>query len=124
MALKDFEKKAKTQNRATSLKREKHEEEAAESLFMAILQLKNPKECASFFQDLCTPSELSAMSERLKVAKLLDEKTLSYREIHDKTGVSLATIGRVARFLTQERNLGYRLILDRLNRLKGKSYAI
>ena len=85
------------------------------SLYQAILQLKTPKESAAFFHDLCTPAEITAMCERWKVAQLLDQKQLSYREIHQKTKVSLATIGRVARFLTQESYKGYRLILDRLS---------
>lgn len=88
-----------------------HEENA---LYIAILQLKTTKECASFLHDLCTPSEIEAMSDRFRVARLLDQHTLSYREIHQKTGVSLATIGRVARFLSQEAYHGYRLVLDRL----------
>ena len=83
-------------------------------LYQAILKLKTTEECVSFFHDLCTPAELTAMSERFRVAKLLDEHKLSYREIHQQTGVSLATIGRVARFLTQEAYQGYRLVLDRL----------
>lgn len=83
-------------------------------LYTGLLELTNIEECASFFKDLCTPSEIKAMAERFKVAEMLDKKELSYREIHSKTGVSLATIGRVARFLTQEKNQGYRLIIDRL----------
>lgn len=90
-----------------------------EKLYFAMLHLKNEAEYASFFHDLCTPAEIKALVERFKVAKLLDEKKLSYREIHNKTGVSLATIGRVARFLTQETYQGYRLVLDRIT-LKGK----
>lgn len=86
------------------------------SLYEAILQLKTPEECAAFFHDLCTPAEITAMSERWRVAQLLDQYRLSYREIHDKTGISLATIGRVARFLTQEAYQGYRLVLDRIFR--------
>jgi uncharacterized protein YerC len=38
---------------------------------------------------------------------------LSYRDIHALTGVSVTTIGRVARFLQQESFRGYRLVLDR-----------
>ena len=90
--------------------------EVENALYQAILRLKTVEECESFFHDLCTPAELSAMSERFRVAELLDQKALSYREIHDKTGVSLATIGRVARFLTQEAYQGYRLVLDRLKK--------
>jgi len=82
-------------------------------LYKAFLALKSVEECASFLHDLCTPSELNAMGERWRVATLLDQQQLSYREIHAKTGVSLATISRVARFLSQEAYQGYRLILDR-----------
>jgi uncharacterized protein YerC len=40
---------------------------------------------------------------------------LPYREIHDRSGVSVTTIGRVARFLA-EGNGGYRLVAERLDR--------
>lgn len=86
------------------------------SLYHAILALKTVEECAAFFHDLCTPAEITAMTERWRVAELLDQHKLSYREIHDKTGISLVTIGRVARFLSQEAYQGYRLILDRLGK--------
>ena len=48
------------------------------------------------------------------VARLLDKGKLTYREINERTGVSTATIVRVARFLREEGNQGYRLILDRM----------
>lgn len=83
-------------------------------LYKAILSLKSIEECSAFFHDLCTPAELEAMKDRFWVAKLLDQGKLSYRDIHEKTGVSLATIGRVARFLMQEAYHGYRLVLDRM----------
>lgn len=86
------------------------------SLYHAILALKTVEECTAFFHDLCTPAEITAMTERWRVAALLNEQQLSYREIHDKTGVSLATIGRVARFLSQEAYQGYRLVLNRLGK--------
>jgi TrpR-related protein YerC/YecD len=91
-----------------------HNEE--NTLYRAILELKTIEECSSFFHDLCTPSELEAMTDRFRVAQLLSQHKLSYRQIHQKTGVSLATIGRVARFLSQEAYHGYRLVLQRLNR--------
>lgn len=83
-------------------------------LYEAILKLKNVGECHSFFHDLCTPAEIEAMYDRFRVAQLLDQAAHSYREIHEKTGVSLATIGRVARFLSLETYRGYRLVLDRM----------
>jgi uncharacterized protein YerC len=44
----------------------------------------------------------------------LDEGKHSYREIHDLTGVSVTTVGRVARFLQTENFQGYRVVLDRV----------
>ena len=64
--------------------------------------------------DLCTPSEVRTLAERWHVARLLDETDLSYREIHDGTGVSTTTIVRVGRFLKQEPNQGYRRTIDAL----------
>ena len=63
--------------------------------------------------DLCTPAEVRSLAERWHVARLLDAGERTYREIHDATGVSTTTIVRVARFLRQESNRGYRLLLDR-----------
>ena len=62
--------------------------------------------------DLCTPAELRALSERLRVAEMLHEGELSYRDINAQTGVSTTTIGRVARFLRDEPHGGYRLLLN------------
>ena len=87
-----------------------------ESLFQAILRLKTVDECRRFFRDVTTPAELKALSERWQVARLLDEGQLSYRQIHRATGVSTTTITRVARFLSQEPNQGYRLVLERMKR--------
>lgn len=64
--------------------------------------------------DLCTPAEIRTLAERWHVARLLDGTDLSYRNIHDATGVSTTTIVRVARFLRQEPSQGYRRTLDAL----------
>ena len=82
-------------------------------LYEAILKLKDVAECKIFFKDLCTPKEIKDMKDRLLVAKLLYQGGLSYREISSQTKISLATITRVARFLTQEPYQGYKLILNR-----------
>jgi TrpR-related protein YerC/YecD len=66
--------------------------------------------------DLCTPQEIRTLAERWHVARLLDGSDLSYREIHEATGVSTTTIVRVARFLRQEPHRGYRRALDSLGR--------
>ena len=52
------------------------------------------------------------MKDRWAVVELLDHG-LPYRAIHDRTGVSVTTIGRVARCLSDGAG-GYRKALDRL----------
>ena len=70
------------------------------SLFAAVLTLKTVDECRAFFRDLCTPAELQAIADRWAVVEWL-QKGLPYREIHRLTGVSVTTIGRVARYLVR-----------------------
>ena len=71
---------------------------AERALYEAILTLKSPEECKAFFRDLCTPAELQALADRWAVVPLLRAGT-PYRDIHRATGVSVTTIGRVARCL-------------------------
>ena len=81
-------------------------------LYKAILSLDNEEECALFFEDLCTINELVSLSQRLSVAKKLDEgKTFS--TITTETGASSATIGRVNRCLSYG-NGGYKNIIEKL----------
>jgi TrpR-related protein YerC/YecD len=80
----------------------------------AFLLLKDRQEAANFLKDLCTPQELQALAERWRVCRLLDQGDLSYRDIHEITGASLTTIGRVARFLKEESYQGYQKILQRI----------
>lgn len=84
------------------------------SLFAAMLTLKNVDECRAFFRDLCTPAELQAMADRWAVVEWL-QKGLPYREIHRVTGVSVTTIGRVARCLA-DGNGGYQVAASRQQR--------
>ena len=88
----------------------------ADELAKTLLQLRSPDEARALLADLCTPAEIRTLAERWHVARLLDDGELTYREIHEATGVSTTTIVRVARFLRQEANGGYRILL---NRLKG-----
>lgn len=93
----------------------------SEALYEALLQLKTPEECASFINDLCTPAEIEAVKERWLIARLLDAGKISYRDISARTGASTTTVGRVARFLQQEKNAGYRLVLDRLKQKESSN---
>lgn len=83
-------------------------------LLDVIAALDNRQEAQIFFTDLCTPSEMKALSERWRVCQLLYNSDLSYRQIHQETGASLTTIGRVARFLRDENYGGYRKILEKI----------
>ena len=84
-----------------------------DALAAALASLRTPGEARALLADLCTPAEVHSLAERWQVAQLLDAGERTYREIHDATGVSTTTIVRVARFLRQEDNRGYRLLLDR-----------
>lgn len=85
-----------------------------EELYDALLLVENREEMERFLKDLCTPQEIITLAERWRVCRLLQKEELSYREIHQITGASLATITRVARFLKNEPHQGYSLILERL----------
>jgi TrpR-related protein YerC/YecD len=89
------------------------QEAAAErALFQAILTLRTVEECRDFFRDLCTPAELQALADRWAVVGLL-QQGIPYRQIHQATGVSVTTIGRVARYFAAG-NGGYALAARRL----------
>jgi TrpR-related protein YerC/YecD len=90
----------------------RQEQLAERALYAAILTLRSVDECREFFRDLCTPAELQAMADRWAVVEML-QRGLPYREIHRHTGVSVTTIGRVARYLTAG-NGGYHLATQRL----------
>jgi len=85
----------------------------ADDLYGALLAPRDRGEMARLLADLCTPAEVRTLAERWHVARLLEGTDLTYRDIHDATGVSTTTIVRVARFLRQEPHEGYRLALDR-----------
>lgn len=94
---------------------------SVDSLFDAILLLSSREECYSFFEDICTITEIKAMAQRLEVARMLREKK-TYTEISQATGASTATISRVNRYLNYGAD-GYSLILDRLEAERGKKGA-
>lgn len=72
---------------------------------------ETPAGLADFLVDLCTPAEIRAMGERWRVAQLV-HKGMPYREVSAQTGVSTATITRVARAISQGTG-GYRRALVR-----------
>jgi TrpR-related protein YerC/YecD len=74
-----------------------------DALARALTALDKAADVRAFLEDLCTPAELEAMCDRWKVVPLLLQG-VPYREIHERTQVSVTTVGRVAR--TLERGAG------------------
>lgn len=95
-------------------KRQTLDAKKLDTLYRGILTLKTTKECRAFFRDLCTIGELQEFSERFEVAQLID-KGVPYREIAVQTGVSTATITRVAQWLKHGEE-GYRTVIERLKK--------
>lgn len=93
----------------------KMKSEETDHLFEAILSLKNLEECYRFFDDLCTFSEIQAMTQRLQVAEMLEAGS-TFSQISKEIGVSSATITRVNKCLSYGAD-GYKIILARLNGL-------
>lgn len=89
------------------------EQQAEAELCRALLALEGAEEARAFLRDLCTPAELQALVDRWRVVGLL-RQGLTYRQINDQTGISVTTIGRVARFLA-DGNGGYLAVADRLD---------
>src|SRR3954467_13651643 len=92
----------------------KDEAMLARDLCEALLTPRDAEEMARLLADLCTPPEVRTLAERWHVARLLGQTDLTYRDIHDATGVSTTTIVRVARFLRQEPHQAYQMAIDRM----------
>ncbi len=87
-------------------------DELIEELYRAILALDSMEECNKFFEDICSIKELQSISQRLKVAKMLNDN-VTYTEIEKETGVSTATISRISKCLNYGPG-GYDLVLRKL----------
>ncbi len=96
------------------MERELESDHSLWNLFEAIVQLDDRQECAHFFRDLCTLTELKAMAERWEVAQLV-ARDIPYRRISELTGASTATITRIAHWFKHGEG-GYRKALARAER--------
>lgn len=81
-------------------------------LAQAFTSLKNEKDTTNFLRDLCTLEELSELSNRWEVVKMLDQGK-PYREIAEKTGMSTTTVTRIAHWLKHGEG-GYKEALKKL----------
>lgn len=81
------------------------------ALALAMLLPQTPAEMQLFLRDLLTESEIEEFAARLKAACLL-RAGVRYLDVQEQTGLSSATVARVAAWL--KRGLGgYQLVLDR-----------
>ncbi len=99
--------------------KEKASDAPLKALARVLAALDKPQDVQAFLRDLCTPAELEAMADRWRLVPLL-RKGVPYREIYDLTGVSVTTIGRVARSLEHGAG-GYLTAIERLAARKTES---
>ena len=84
---------------------------ALDELCDAFLALRTRDEIAAFLRDLCTLSELEAMTHRLQAARLL-ASGVPYATVAERVGTSTTTVTRVAQWLRRGEG-GYTLVLER-----------
>lgn len=80
----------------------------------ALLTLKTEEECIAFLEDVCTIKEIQDISQRLVVAKMLNDGE-KYQNIEKETGASTATISRVNKCLVYGSS-GYKTVLERMGK--------
>lgn len=80
------------------------------TLFQTILSLKTQEEVEDFFSDLCTPSEISAMAERLYGAKLLMDGN-TYEQVIKQTKLSSTTLSRISKSI--KNGNGYKKVIKK-----------
>ena len=81
-------------------------------LVKALLSIQKEQELLHFLRDLCTLEELTEMATRWRIAQLLYEGKLSYRQVAQKTKVSTTTVTRIAAWLWHGEG-GYAAALER-----------
>lgn len=85
-----------------------------DELYKAIMTIDNLEECYTFFEDLCTITEIQAMAQRYHVALML-EQGVTYSKIAKETGASSATISRVNRCLNYGTG-GYNAVITKVEK--------
>ncbi|AOZ72964.1 hypothetical protein BK816_06395 [Boudabousia tangfeifanii] len=103
-------------------RRERHATPDISLLSSIMAAIDNPEDMAVFLIDLCTPTELEALADRWRVVPLLNEG-MSYRKVREVSGVSVTTIGRVARYMGTGVG-GYDLGLDIMEKLGLKDEVV
>ncbi len=76
------------------------EGDRVKALARLLASARNTREIASLLGEILTPQELTAVSERLQIIKML-LKGSTQREVRDQLNVSIATVSRGARLLQE-----------------------
>jgi len=84
------------------------------SLIQAIASLKTEKEIENFMRDLLTLSEAKELANRWRIAGLLWDGKLSYKEIAAVCKTSTTTVTRVNEYLRKHTHRGYQAALKYL----------
>lgn len=87
-------------------------EDLLRDLVNAFYSLKSPTEAALFIQDLLTEREVTNVSKRLRIAKLLLEGG-KYEEVGKGLHTSYGTVAKVGAWLAQKGD-GFRMVIQRL----------
>ena len=95
----------------------KARKERLAEFYEAVMELRTVEECQAFFEDVCSPIELSAIEQRYAVAELLLQDEV-YLNIIMKTKASTATISRVKRMLTDGTGC-MKVVIDRVHENKA-----
>lgn len=82
----------------------------SKELCRVLAELKTPEEAMMFLEDICTIQEIEALSQRLDIARRLNDG-MNYEEINRLTKVSSATISRVSKCLNYGSG-GYNIALE------------
>src|SRR5699024_8845902 len=90
--------------------------ELLDQFFDAILTLEPKEECYQFFDDVATMNEIQALSQRLQVAKMLQEGH-TYNEIEENTKAATTTISRVPHCIDDGSDR-YNEVLKRISKYK------
>jgi TrpR-related protein YerC/YecD len=102
----------------TDLSRDVEPLPGLDDLADAVTSLRTRDEAQRFLRDLCTRTELEALTHRWQTARLLEEG-VPYVEIAERVPTSTATVTRVAQWLRHGTG-GYRIALDRAHARKRR----
>ena len=73
---------------------------AAQALVTAFQHIRSYEDMRRFLADLCTESEIELLAKRFQAADMLNE-SIPYTLIQRETGLSSATVAKVAKAMTQ-----------------------